>query len=319
MKGNVLRIFSCILVCAVMLSTIAYAAELPDFTEKCSVTLEFSYDDVPVAGAEFKLYRVGEIQREDGDYVLSLSGAYKKYPVQVNGLDDVQFQKAADTLAGYVGLNGHKPMKTVTTDAAGVAKLDKLDAGLYLMMGTPLTTEEGLYVVENQLIILPFAENTAGDWLYDLTITPKAEFEPAGPEPLQITVVKVWNDKHNGDIQRPVSVTVHLLRNGEKFETVVLSEETSWRHEWTDLDRSYSWSVAEDIPADYTVSINLQGTAFIITNTAKEPPPTPPPSPTPPPKIPQTGQLWWPVPVLMLIGMGLLAMGIIWRKEDRDA
>ena len=79
MKGNVLRIFSCILVCAVMLSTIAYAAELPDFTEKCSVTLEFSYDDVPVAGAEFKLYRVGEIQREDGDYVLSLSGAYQAW------------------------------------------------------------------------------------------------------------------------------------------------------------------------------------------------------------------------------------------------
>ncbi len=316
MRRNMLRMMICVIVCALLLSTIAYAAELPDLTAKCSLTIEFSYDDAPVAGAEFKLYRVGDISKK---YELSLSGEYKKYPVKVDGLDDVQFQKAADTLAGYVGLNGHKPMATVTTDAAGHAKLDKLDAGLYLMMGSPLKTEEGIYVVENQLLILPFAENTAGDWQYDLTITPKAEFEPVGPEPLKITVVKVWDDKDNGDILRPVSVTVHLLRNGEKFDTVVLSEETSWRHEWNDLDRSFSWSVAEDVPTDYTVSINLQGTAFIITNTCKEPPPTPPPSPTPPPKIPQTGQLWWPVPVLMLIGVGLLAMGFIWRKEDEDA
>ena len=317
MKRNMLRVMVGIIVCAILLSTIAYAAELPDLKAKCSVTLEFSYDDVPVAGAEFKFYRVGDLAYEKGKYVLSLSGDYKDYPVQVDGLDDVQFQKAADTLAGYVGLNGHEPMSVITTDAEGIAKLTKLDAGLYLMMGTPLSTEEGIYVVENQLIILPFAENTAGEWTYDLTITPKAEFEPAGPEPLNITVVKVWDDKHNGDIERPVSVTVHLLRNGEKFDTVILSEETSWRHEWTDLDRSYNWSVAEDVPADYTVSINLQGTAFIITNTCKEPPP--PPTPTPPPKIPQTGQLWWPVPVLLIVGMGLLAMGFIWRKEDEDA
>ena len=319
MKRNMLRVMAGIIVCAILLSTIAYAAELPDLKAKCSVTLEFSYDDAPVAGAEFKFYRVGDLAYEKGKYVLSLSGDYKDYPVQVDGLDDVQFQKAADTLAGYVGLNGHEPMSVVTTDAEGVAKLTKLDAGLYLMMGTPLSTEEGIYVVENQLIILPFAENTAGEWTYDLTITPKAEFEPAGPEPLNITVAKVWDDKHNGDIERPVSVTVHLLRNGEKYDTVILSEETSWRHEWVGLDRSYNWSVAEEVPTDYTVSINLQGTAFIITNTAKEPPPTPPPSPTPPPKIPQTGQLWWPVPVLMLIGVGLLAMGFIWRKEDEDA
>lgn len=319
MRYRVLRVAILVIVCALVFSTIAYAVDRPDLTAKCSLSVEFSYDDAPVVGAAFNVYRVGDISYEDGKYVLRLSGAYKDCPVKVDGLDDVQFQKAADTLAGYVGLDGHKPMAAITTDAQGKAKLEKLNAGLYLLMGDPLQTEEGIYVVENQLVILPFAENTAGDWTYDLTITPKAEFEPKGPEPLHITVVKVWDDKHNGTIERPVSVTVHLLRNGEKFDTVVLSEETSWRHEWSGLDRSYSWSVAEEVPTDYTVSINLQGTAFIITNTAKEPPPTPPPSPTPPPKIPQTGQLWWPVPVLMLVGIGLLAMGFIWRKEDEDA
>lgn len=316
MKRNMLRVTAILTVCALLLSTIAYAAGRPDFTAKCSVTIEFSYDDVPVEGAEFKFYRVGDIAR---DFTLSLSGEYADYPVEVDGLDDVQFQKAADTLAGYVGLDGHAPMAIIATDAQGNAKLSDLDAGLYLMMGTPLTTEEGLYVVENQLLILPYAENTAEEWTYDLTIDPKAEFEPAKPEPLKLIVAKVWDDKESGDIHRPVSVTVHLLRNGEKFDTVVLSEDTSWRHEWTDLDRGYNWSVAEEVPEKYTVSINLHGTQFIITNTCKEPPPTPPPSPTPPPTIPQTGQLWWPVPVLLLVGGALIAMGFVWRKEDGDA
>lgn len=316
MRQSVLRMTICLIVCAMLLSTIAVAAGRPDLTAKCSLTIEFQYDDAPVVGAEFKLYRVGDLSE---DYVLTLNEEYAKYPVEVDGLDDDRFQKAADTLAGYVGLDGHKPMATLTTDAQGNAKLSDLDAGLYLLMGDPLTTEEGIYVVENQLIILPFAENTAGDWDYDLTIKPKAEFEPMKPEPLKLIVAKVWDDKESGDQHRPVSVTVHLLRNGEKYDTVVLSEETSWRHVWEDLDRGYNWSVAEEVPEKYTVSINLHGTQFIITNTCKEPPPTPPPSPTPPPTIPQTGQLWWPVPVLMLIGAALIAMGLVWRKDDEDA
>lgn len=316
MKHHVLRITVFVIVCALLLSTIAFAAELPDLSAKCSLTIDFVYDEVPVEGAEFNLYRVGDLSK---DYTLSLSGAYAKYPVEVNGLDDVRFQKAADTLAGYVGLDGHKPTASLATDAAGQAKFVGLEAGLYLLIASPVNTEEGIYVVENQLIILPFAENTAGEWNHDLSIQPKAEFEPAQPEPLKLMVVKVWDDKETDGIHRPVSVTVHLLRNGEKYDTVVLSEETSWRHEWTDLERTYNWSVAEEVPAGYTVSINLNGTQFIITNTCKLPTPTPPPSPTPPPTIPQTGQLWWPVPVLLLVGAALIAMGFVWRKDEGDA
>ena len=117
-------------------------------------------------------------------------------------------------------------------------------------------------------------------------------------------------------------VTVKLYANNEFAESTTVNADGTYKFENLlkyEGGVAIEYTVEEVVPADYTVSINLQGTAFIITNTAKEPPPTPPPSPTPPPKIPQTGQLWWPVPVLMLIGMGLLAMGIIWRKEDRDA
>ena len=40
-------------------------------------------------------------------------------------------------------------------------------------------------------------------------------------------------------------------------------------------------------------------------------------SPTPPPeKIPQTGQLWWPVPLLAILGVVMLIVGIILRKRS---
>lgn len=35
-------------------------------------------------------------------------------------------------------------------------------------------------------------------------------------------------------------------------------------------------------------------------------------------KLPQTGQLWWPVPVLMCMGLGCIIIGLIRRREEQD-
>ena len=35
-------------------------------------------------------------------------------------------------------------------------------------------------------------------------------------------------------------------------------------------------------------------------------------------KLPQTGQLWWPVPVLACAGLGCIAVGLFRRREDRN-
>ena len=35
-------------------------------------------------------------------------------------------------------------------------------------------------------------------------------------------------------------------------------------------------------------------------------------------KLPQTGQLWWPVPVLTCAGLGCIAVGLFHRREDRN-
>ena len=35
-------------------------------------------------------------------------------------------------------------------------------------------------------------------------------------------------------------------------------------------------------------------------------------------KLPQTGQLWWPVPVLACAGLGCIAVGLLRRREAKD-
>ena len=66
------------------------------------------------------------------------------------------------------------------------------------------------------------------NWVYDVTADPKygQEKEPGGnPDggTVRRQVLKVWED--DGTEARPESVTVQLLRNGEVYETVTLSEE----------------------------------------------------------------------------------------------
>ena len=60
-------------------------------------------------------------------------------------------------------------------------------------------------------------------------------------------------------------------------------------------------------------------------NLEKLPEPTPPTEPTEEPpvasgdKLPQTGQLAWPIPVLAIVGMAFIAIGIAMRKKSSDA
>ena len=52
-----------------------------------------------------------------------------------------------------------------------------------------------------------------------------------------------------------------------------------------------------------------EGTTFLMTNTY--PPDTPP-------KIPQTGMLWWPVPLLVCGGLLFVVLGCRMRRRNRE-
>ena len=101
------------------------------------------------------------------------------------------------------------------------------------------------------------------------------------------------------------------------------------------------WSVSEaEVPKRYTVAVTREGNTVVLTNTAKKPgkpdgeanPPSKKPTDKTTDKIvnkttdktsdklPQTGQLWWPVIVLLFAGAICLLAGRVLRdrKEEKN-
>ena len=69
----------------------------------------------------------------------------------------------------------------------------------------------------------------------------------------------------------------------------------------------------EKDPGDYKVTVTQEGVTFVITNTYSGNSPINPDNPSGP-KLPQTGQMWWPVPVLVTMGLALIIFGL-WRRK----
>lgn len=90
-----------------------------------------------------------------------------------------------------------------------------------------------------------------------------------------------------------------------------------------------NWNVRDNC-WDYSVEASPKIEAEKLPPPTPAPTPTPTPNPTPKPTpvqtpqpsskpsptLPQTGLLWWPVPVLLLLGVVLIAAGLWERKRD---
>jgi len=91
----------------------------------------------------------------------------------------------------------------------------------------------------------------------------------------QLTVEKVWDDNSSPD--RPASVDVVLLKDGQYHDEARLDDANEWTHTWKHLSVNNSWSVVEKtVPEGYFVSYSFdeQEDKVIVTNTLEEPEPT---------------------------------------------
>lgn len=111
------------------------------------------------------------------------------------------------------------------------------------------------------------------DWVFTAEL-----FDDPTPPPTDntvLTVRKLWVD--NGE-NRPDSITVDLLRDGEKFAETVLSDANQWIFTWSNLEDGNEWTVKEsNIPDGYSASYKTEGNITTITNTADKLPDVPVP------------------------------------------
>ena len=259
-----------LLLAVLLLAAVALPARAEQSTD-LSIRLVYGRDPLP--GGIFDIYRVGE---ENARGELSLTGAFAGYPVDLNGAgEDTGAQAAA--LYAFAQRDALTPDIQVTTGQQGIAVVNDLQPGLYLVAGQDLVADGYRYRTEPQLILLPQKDPSTGAVVTDLTLRMKSTQEPYSPEPVSRKVLKIWDD-HSGNF-RPESVTVHLLKNGVVYDTVTLTARNQWRHTWENLDPDALWQITEEVPQGYTVKVEQDGTTFLLTNSAPEEFPTEPTEP----------------------------------------
>ncbi len=318
-------------VCIVLaLALAAPAAAAPGGVETGrAASLSISSPACPTA---FSLYRVGDVS-ETG--ALSLCGAFAAYPVELTA-DPSGWRALAQTLETYVLRDGAAPITArETPDADGMYRFTGLTAGVFLLLGRRCTADGVTRTPQPMLLVLPYRVRAEDPWQYDVTAAAKYTEEPDGSggdgETVTRRVVKLWDDAGH-ETERPAEITVELLCDGRLWESVRLGRESHWRHTWSGLPAGHTWHVAErEVPEGYTVRTEREDGTFLITNRLREVPPGPepdlpgvPPEPEGPggpemPRLPQTGVLWWPVPLLALAGTALCVFGRLQqRREDGD-
>lgn len=331
----------CLLLCVLLLPAPVHAAELESSGER-EISLSLHYE---AGEGDFALYKVADAS-ENGKF--TLTDSFAEYPVDLSDLDSEGWRAAAKTLAGYISRDGIAALAEGSTDAEGNLTWSDLEKGLYLVIGKISQDEEYVYTPMPLFVVLP-TQTESGEMEYHPVLSPKYDREPVPEEDfVQRKVIKIWKDE-GYEMERPQQVTVDLLQDGEVCDTVTLNADNNWKYTWTQLPAGYEWKVVErDISISYTVTTTQEGQTFVITNTYKEENPsedeTPseseeetgtepesvPVTPGTPSsggsgssgssgdRLPNTGQLWWPVPCLVILGIVVFAVGWMRRRRWSD-
>ncbi|WP_026651948.1 Cna B-type domain-containing protein [Butyrivibrio proteoclasticus] len=326
-----------------------------DLNQKGEMTIVYQYEEDAnttkiFSGLQVYAYRIASVTSTG---VYSLLTPYDSFPVKdLNTITDSdQMSEASDwykvknLVEGYILYNNVSPDATVTTNEKGEAHFTNLELGIYLVKTNTVEEEDCTYTFNSFLIAVPGLDEN-DEWVNPVyTVAGRAKCEKKEKIKNHYLLNKRWSDS-GYENQRPSSITVDIYRDGELYQTVTLSSDNNWTYEWEYVG-SYKWTFAEHIDATLTYSVSLteNGGEYFITN-SYNPPDTPdtPDTPDEPHepdepglpdlpdvlgairdlpavlgarRLPQTGQLWWPLPILVIAGLFLIIKGF--RKNMKNA
>ena len=295
----------------------ALAAGSIDLNRDASLTITEKYGETPLSGVRFDLYLVSTVD-ETGE--LTPVSAFEAYAAEldIRGQNDSAWQALAEKLERELllgNLGRLIPADFAVTGEEGRASFPspgrKLTLGLYLVPGTRIEKEGYVYSTAPFFVLLPALNEQDNTWNY----APEAMAKPGqSPVLADYEVIKIWRDDCHKD-QRPQSITISLLCDGKVDKTITLPHNGAWKYTWHDLDTNHVWTVTEvKLPGYQEPEVQQVGNTFIVTNTCSKPgTPVEPGKPI----LPQTGQLWWPVPVLLAAGLLFVVIGLIRRRGAR--
>lgn len=242
----------------------------------------------PVSNMNVSLYRVA-----DENY--NLVDSFSRYSIDLK--QDVQ--GAANALENRILMDGIEADACVTSDSVGNASFTGLESGIYLVVGKEVESNGVFYMPQVSLVSL------SGDLSVDLKVE-------TSDKPSRIHVLKVW--KRDNKKSRPKSIEVCLLRSdGIVVDRVVLNSDNQWSNTWDHLSTLYTYSVMEtSVPSGYKESCTREKDTIVLTNTGSDKYRVEKTDEV----LPNSGQLWWPVPVLLFVGLVLFGLGRHLKNEE---
>ena len=276
MKKGIYFIFISLL-CCLLPTTLFAKSDLMNLDVSC-----------PVSDMKVSLYRVA-----DENY--KLTGVFSNYSVDLK--QDVQ--GAANALENRILMDGIEADAYATSDSSGKAGFSGLESGIYLVVGKEVESNGVFYMPQVSLVSL------SGDLSVDL------KYETSN-KASRIHVLKVW--KKDNKKSRPKSIEVCLLRSdGIVVDKVKLNSDNQWSYTWDSLSTLYTYSVMEtSVPSGYKESGFREMDSVVLTNTGSY---TDKKKEKKDDELAFTGQLWWPVPVLLFVGLVLFGLGRQLRNE----
>lgn len=260
----------------------------PNRTGSVSVTLMDQKKVNAIVGAELSAYYVATVKLNESNH---LSYDYTESFADCGvALDDKSLSTVLEDFT-----EKQTPSAKATTDAQGKAVFDNLPLGLYFVKQT--NSVNGYAPCTSFLVTVPMEND--GDFEYAVNASPKTE----SMKLTNVYVKKQWNtDKSTQIADR---VIVQLLRDSRVVGVATLNKANDWKYTFFNMPESDSYSIIEiDVPKGFVATYTKNGYEFTVINSAA---------------LIQTGQLVWPVPVLALAGMMLIALGTVILRKSREA
>ena len=331
-----------------------HGAHQPDYTKTGSVSVDIlTAKGNAVAGGKVTLYRVADAVYDNGDNLLVYTEDFKDCGVSLEGDEDTDVSDMALAYAAYAeekGLTG----TTAAVDDNGHAEFTDLPLGLYLIVQSEANED---YVPINPfLVTVPIWDGEG--LVYNVDAKPKlgtsigkAKYDP----PMEKLVTDKTGAAHDDDEfifrMTPTDPSYPMPNNTEAdFDaetgslTIVKHGPGSYEFGWMyfgpeHVGNAYTYKVyeVEGDDANYQYDTMIYLLTITVTqnedeeilldikytdpegnevgevkfNNVYEEPPVPP-------ELPDTGQLWWPVPVLIVCGLALFVFGFIKRRNSAE-
>lgn len=339
------RIFAICMVLFCLTCSVHAAGKIDLSAENTSLTLHCQDGEKSLSGADFEVWRVASV---DAYARYTLTEKFAK--VNVTNILDAEgylidqendaWSKVSTSLGSWIMENGLVADGQAKTSDQGIAVFENLPTGIYLVDGKQHSQDGRIYTSQPFLIAVPSADMEANEWDYAVEANVKHTSKSIPSESTEsYKVLKQWvmgeGDDSDEEPEQPEEITINVYNdNGKVIQTFKLKASDNWQKVLT-LTAGESYIFAEtEIPGFSTTVeyIDEKGVIYvIITNTWKglenpEEPEIPlnptgpetPPKPDRPvlPELPETGLLWWPVPVMALLGMACFLAG--WARRERS-